>query len=420
MSYSLDTHLDHLYTQRALEHARHFAVEIGPRPSCGEGERRAAEYAAQTLRELGLNDVRLETFESGTSTYRPFAVAFALALAASAAAAVLKTKRAHRWAAACNALSAFGFAREAALQTNWTRRFSPSGQSQNAIGIVPSKNQSRRIIVLYGHLDTHRTPIFYSNATWLKCFSNLVGMGFLSLLAGSIGHFWRPQSTLGRAFHRAAMTAGSAMQLFSFVLTLHADRTPHTAGANDNASGAATVLALAERLKQHSLRNCEVWIVNNGCEELGCYGINALLERHQSTLKDAWFLDLDMIGIGVPTLLEKEGLLRPTRPDEALLQTARDVAQKHPDLLGAPDVPIAHSGGAYTDSGMVASRGFAGLTIDSQLPPSHHTASRMGYWHQSDDRFEHLEGECLRRAHAFTWYLMQELDEQAAKEAKVL
>ena len=72
------------YAEAALQHIRHLSEAIGPRGSTTPGERRAAEYARDALRRLGI-EPRLETFNSGQSTYRPFVLAFGTALAGALA-----------------------------------------------------------------------------------------------------------------------------------------------------------------------------------------------------------------------------------------------------------------------------------------------------------------------------------------------
>jgi hypothetical protein len=408
LSYSPDAEP---WSRRALQHIHHLSVEIGPRPSTYEGERLAAEYAARVMRDSGLQQVRLETFSSGRATYRPFLLAFLAGLAGNIVHQKYFGRTSSLLAATLNGLGAWGFAREAELQTNWMRKVLPAGQSQNVIGIVPAQGELRQRVVVYGHLDSHRTPIFYSSPRWLRAFSFLVSLGFAGLLAGTAGHgiqACRRDTAQPPRWLQAIVMGSALVQLVAIALTLQGDATPYTAGANDNASGSATVLALAERLAQEPLQHTEVWFVNNGCEELGAYGIAALLDAHQSTLRDAWFLDFDMVGIGRPSLLTREGLLRPTEPDAELLQMAREVAAQHPDLL-APE----HAGGAYTDTGMVTLKGFRGLTIDSQIPATHVAHSHMGYWHQTADTIDNIELDCLARTHEFGWRLLRHIDEKA-------
>jgi hypothetical protein len=88
-----------------------------------------------------------------------------------------------------------------------------------------------------------------------------------------------------------------------------------------------------------------------------------------------------------------------------LLAIANEVAAAHPGLISG-----GHPGGAYTDTGLVTSRGFAGLTVDSQIPADHVAAKRMGYWHQPEDTSDKIELECLTKTHEFGWQLLQHID----------
>ncbi|HVF11347.1 MAG TPA: M20/M25/M40 family metallo-hydrolase [Abditibacteriaceae bacterium] len=398
----------HFYSGRALQHVQYFCEAIGPRPSTGVGERLAAEYAAGVMRQLELQDVRLESFRSGRSTYRPFLLAFLAGLAGNVIGARFSSRSSTALAMLLNGAAAWGFAREAELRSNWMRRVLPQGESQNAISIVPAREEVLRRVVIYGHLDSHRTPVFYASPSWLRAFSFLVSLGFTGLVAGTGVPAFRALRKVAQdtpLWLRWVGGGSTLVQLIAIALTLQADTTPYTCGANDNASGAATALALAERLMQEPLQHTEVWVVNNGCEEVGAYGIAALLDAHGSTLRDAYFLDFDMVGIGRPALLTREGMLRPTFPDEELLNLAREVAARNPDLL-APE----HPGGAYTDTGMVTQKGFRGLTIDSQIPSAHPAYARMGYWHQTADTADKIERDCLARTHEFAWQLLQNID----------
>jgi hypothetical protein len=400
------------YAARALAHVQYLVREIGPRPSTGAGERWAAQYTARVFQEAGVREVRTENFQSAPSTYRPYLLAFGAAMIGNLSFFLKPNRSTAGFAALSNLAAAHGFAREAALQDNWMRRVLPQSQSRNAIGIVPARGGVLRRVVVLGHLDSHRTPIVYSHPLWLRAFSHLVTMGFGSLALGASTHAlaaWKENLTRSKGLG-ALNFIGALAQSLCIALLAEADTTPHSPGANDNASGAATMMALAERAAENPLQNTELWFVGSGCEEVGCYGIAALLDAHQSTLRDAFFLDFDMVGIGAPSLLTREGLLKPSTPDATLLKFAREVAFQNPELE-----ITEHAGGAYTETGMITARGFAGLTIDSQRPPGHRAAARMGYWHQRDDVAENIEIECLRKTHEFGWKLLQQLDTETVR-----
>ncbi len=388
------------YSQIALNHIRHLAETIGPRGSTTPQERQAAEYARDVLQRLGIN-ARLEPFCSARSTYRPFVMAFGVALLGGLLYAVTRHPAAALLAAALNALSAWGMFAELDFSDNWLRRLLPTGPSQNVVGVVPAREETRRRVVLLGHVDTHRTPIFYSSPTWHKLFIALVGGTFVSLIVGAVAYALLALSGWGWLHWVAGLAA--AAQLFGLVMCVHADMTPFGPGANDNASGAATGLALAECLTREPLRYTEVWPVVNGCEELGCYGAAALVEAHGDELRDAYFIALDQVGAGDPGFLSRDGLLRKYPIDPELLTIARQVAGGRPDLRA-----FEHPGIAYTDTAILLKRGFHAFTIDA-LPRGEAGAL---HWHQLSDTVDKIELDCLRRVHEFAWEMLQRLDRE--------
>ena len=393
-------------TDRALRHLRHLAVGIGPRPSTQDAERRAADYAAGVMRTAGLRSVRLESFLSGRSTYLPYDLAIGAGLLGNLLALVVPGRGALVAAALLNGLGALGFFAEADLDDNWMRRLLPRRPSQNVIGVIPPRGERRQRAVLVAHLDSHRTPVFYGGPVWARIFSPLVAAVAAGLGAGVIAAGWRLWT--GGSQLEWVQGVALALQAAVLVLLVHADTTPYTAGANDNASGAATVLALAERLAGEPLQHTEVWVVNTGCEEVGAAGIAALLRAHGDTLRPASFLNFDMVGIGSPALVRREGLLRGYRPDPRLLRLARDVAAQHPGLIAGE-----HHGAAYTDMGVAIKRGFRALTVDTIVPPGHPAKERMGYWHQREDTYDKIERDCLAGAHRFGWAVLHRIDRDA-------
>lgn len=62
------------YTDKTPEHVRYLSQAIGGRGSCTPAEREAAQYVAQQMELLVVQDVRLETYRGAPSTYRPYAL----------------------------------------------------------------------------------------------------------------------------------------------------------------------------------------------------------------------------------------------------------------------------------------------------------------------------------------------------------
>ncbi len=395
------------FVERAMDHLHHLAVVIGPRPSTREGEREAARYAAQVLKEVGVQDVREELFTSGRETYWPYV----LSIGAGFLGNLLYVRKPNRLsallAAVLNGLGAWGFYAEANFDDHWARHLLPKGVSQNVVGVIPAGEEPQRRVVLVSHLDTHRTPIFYNTPILLRLFSTLVGASFISLPLSALVTLLRALAFVPGV--STLLNVALAFQAFALSMSLQAETTPHTPGANDNGSGVATVLALAERLVEEPLPHTEVWIVLTGCEEVAAYGIDAFIKAHGEELRDAYFINVDMVGVGVPAILTREGLIKSYHPDPGLLRTALEIAAEHPEWSGGP-----HPAGAYTDAGVLIKHGFRALTIDSVVPPTHPARPYMGYWHQMRDTFAKVERECMAKVHAFVWELLRRVDQAGA------
>jgi len=171
--------------RRALEHVRYLSGIVGGRGSCTPGERQAAEYTAEQMRSMGVQQVRLEPYQGSASTYRPYVLAFSAALLGAVISWMGDGREWMALAASLNGLGAWGMLLETDFSLNWMRRLLPRRPSQNALGIIPAGIQSRRKAVLSAHVDTHRTPVFYASSTWRSLFGQLVSLAFLSLAACS-------------------------------------------------------------------------------------------------------------------------------------------------------------------------------------------------------------------------------------------
>lgn len=387
-------------TTRCLEHVRYLAETIGPRGSGTAEEAVAAEYAGSVLQGLGLQ-VQVQRFRTAISAWRPYALALALALLALAIYPI-----AGRWTAAAAALIVVFAIVSSLLELNFTanplRWALPKGQSHNVWAVLPPRGPARRRVVLVGHLDTHRTPFVFKSARHLRLFGLLVPLGFGSMGALLI-LFAAGAVTDASWVHPVAAVAGLGVAAVLMVL-VQADFTPYTPGANDNASGAAMVLTLAERLTREPLAETEVWALNTGCEEVGCYGAEAFLRDHRDGLDGAFFIVFDSVGgpgAGA-CFITREGMTRRYHPDKKLLYLARAVASARPDLR-AYEKPMRLG---YTEGAIGVKYGMRTLTFvglgreDGVLP----------LWHQPADRAENVDPQTLADTEEFVWELLQRID----------
>ena len=384
---------------RALDHIHHLAGTIGARGSTTPQEREASRYVQERLEAAGL-ETRWEPFRAPVSGWLPFALAALTGLVA-----LLLVQLGSRWsdglAALLMSVATASMFLEMYFRPNALRPLVPKAESQNVWARVPAAGPATRRVVLVGHVDTHRTPWVFTSPGRLAFFRLVTTLGVAGFVVGSL------LFTLIALFDLDALRTWSLLlaPVFLTVLALTAqpDRTPFTQGANDNASGAAVVLSLAERLAREPLAHTEVWALASGCEEVGSYGAQAFLARHAAELDGAYAISIDNVagrGCG-PCYTTVEGMVFPLRPAPTLLDAARRITAARPDLdaYALPYTTLHTDATAFMSRG-IASLSFVGLTREGTIPE----------WHQASDTLERIDPSAVERTEAFVLELLRDLD----------
>jgi len=100
----------------------------------------------------------------------------------------------------------------------------------------------------------------------------------------------------------------------------HSDRVEHGKGATDNASGSATVLALAQRLRAQPLQHHRVAIAFWDLEELGLLGSKAYVAAGKT--KPALYVNFDVFGWG-----DTLWMMAPATGQQALVDSSKTATQ---------------------------------------------------------------------------------------------
>ncbi|CAA9501508.1 MAG: hypothetical protein AVDCRST_MAG45-1337 [uncultured Solirubrobacterales bacterium] len=182
-------------------------------------------------------------------------------------------------------------------------------------------------------------------------------------------------------------------------------------GANDNASGAATVLALAERYGGR-LEHFDLWCVFAGAEEAQALGMREWVRRNRGELDPArtLFVDLDKVGAGTVHYARKEGLIFPLSYDARLLGLCDEIAGEQT----SGESRVAARGYAARTTGDAAAaraRGLRAVSISC--------LNELGYvpqYHAPGDTPERLEDEALEDAYEFCCELIERIDAQLGPE----
>lgn len=386
----------------AMSHLRHLAETIGPRGSTTQNEKEAARYAEQVLRRAGMQP-STETFTSARSSYHPFAL-YSLLLLVGELLFWVAGQTGGVVAAGLGVFSLTSALLELLFRSNPFRWLLPKGKSQNVWVRLQPKGEVKEQVVLTGHVDTHRTPLIFSSDGWVRFFGRLIPLGLLS--GATLVILFASGPATGAVVWRLISLPFALIIGMMLFLTIQADFSPHTAGANDNASGVSVALSMAERLSHDPLKQTAVWVVLSGCEEVGCYGADAFARGHQDELGPAIWITIDNVGgqdAGV-AYLTRETFLRTTNSDPHLLQIANRLAENHPELDA---FPYAFKG-AYTEGAIGGKHGFRVLTLlsfrqDGVLPE----------WHRPTDTLEKVDPKVVEKTETFLWRLLHDIDRQA-------
>jgi hypothetical protein len=382
-----------------LSHIRALSVDIGPRGPTREGERQGALYAQAQFKKLGLT-ATLETFQSARSIFHPHLLASCLMLVAfiifplGGKTTIVLAELLSIFVLVCELL-------ELGFVNNPFRMIVPKGQSQNVFAIIPPKGDHRRDLVLVGHLDSQRTPIIFSTRRWVKIYDRFTMVVFVTFIWQIIIYGLAVFIDLPWAWYASIPTAICSVLLA--IMCLHAEATPFTAGANDNASAVGMVLALAEEIISQPLEHTRVLAVCTGCEEVQHYGMIDFYKRHLSELKNPTALVFEMLGCVSPAWLKKEGIIVPFKPDPHLVEIAESLAAEHPEWDAHP----TYISGGNTEMADAARCKIPAITItgttrDGESP----------YWHQLADTYDKMQPELMEKTWNLTLGMISRLDNE--------
>lgn len=297
-----------------------------------EGEHRAAEWIARRLRACDCEaEVEEADFHAGYA-----GLMRGISLAGSAAGiATLAARGLRPPAAAVAALAGAAMADDIANGPRLARRVIQRREpTWNVVGSAGDPGAARTLVLL-AHHDAAPTGAIFDDRlqTW-------VGERFPGLIERTntaVPLWWGPLAAHGlvaagalthRRWLAALGLAGTALSVAAFH---DIARSPVVPGANDNLSGVAVLVGLAERLRAEPVQGLRVLLVSCGAEEVIQGGIGSFARAHFSRLPPdrTWFLNLETVGSPQLILLEGEGpLVMEDYHDKAFRDTVADCAEQ--------------------------------------------------------------------------------------------
>jgi hypothetical protein len=292
-----------------LEAAVHHLAAID-RPSASEGEREAAEWIAQRLRELGCEQVIVEEERAHGTYWWPLGLL--TALSALGGLAALRGRR--LLGLLTGAFAGAGIAGDIGGGSLWfRRRFLPHRSTWNVVAETGDAD-ARHTVVLVAHHDAAHSGIMFHPAI-----PRFAGRHFRGLLERSdttppvmFPVFGGPLLVaLGSLLSRALLRVGVTLSAGSAAMFVEIGARSAVPGANDNLTGVATLIGVARELQAQPLEGVRVVLVSTGSEESFMEGMQAFGRRHFSRFSPAptHFICVDTVGSPTLIELECEGML---------------------------------------------------------------------------------------------------------------
>jgi hypothetical protein len=384
---------DVLNADTLMSHVRALAEDIGPRPAGHWQTIRARRYIQRVLYELGYDAIETVPFRTPDTWGYSLANPLVLGLASNFLPARLL-------GGAIALLSGLSLWHTTRIGRSPLAKLAPRRPSATLIVRVPPAMPPCHKLVLVAHVDSNKDrPMFMPRIKKLLLGATTFGIGAL----GSNGVAQLAEG-LGAGEGAAKMRRFSALALgIALLTTFYDEKGEYIHGANDNASAVACVLGLAAQLRQRPLAHTEVWLAFTGAEEVGCLGLHALLDAHGDDLRDAFFLDLEMVGTEAVAYVTRHtgfSLLSAYTPDAASLAWATSTARQHLDLGVTGRAMVIGE-----EVGALRLRGYRGLCLAGYGPDGW-----LANWHQASDTAVHIVPSGLEKAARFAWGMMQALD----------
>jgi hypothetical protein len=368
---------------------------FGPRPPGSDAERRAAGHLVGRLRDLG-REAEVEPFSAWPGWPFAYAVHAGLGIAASvlAVSAAVPAAALALTAVVLTFLDASGV-----LPT--TRRLLGRRSSQSVVSW--RRRELPGALLLVAHYDSGPTGLGGTEA-WRRRRARLERLirrpiGPLAPLA------WSLVAVLACCLLRVAGTSGTLLTVAQFVptvvlivavpLLLDLALSAAEPGENDNASGVALALRLADRLEAEPPRHFGVHVILTGSQKAVAQGMRSFLRRHRGQLagESTVVLNLDEVGDGGVRHTTREGPLFVLHSHRELGELCAEIAE---DDEGSGSRPLVNR--AASDGYAARSAGMPSLTVTCR--------DELGV------AGRRLDEESLARAESFCLELIRRLDAQ--------
>jgi hypothetical protein len=186
---------------------------------------------------------------------------------------------------------------------------------------------------------------------------------------------------------------------------------PVTPGANDNASGVATAISLADELRTDAPEHLDVWVVLDGAGESLGEGIRAFVREHRKQLADrpTFLIGLDSLGYGDVRFQTGGGWALSVAMDKRLVELADAIARadEEGEQRFRAKGYVSGLGGDAATARLAGLRAIGVTCLDAD--------ALVRNRHLPTDVPDTIDSDAVDRAHDFALELIRRLDADAGR-----
>ncbi|MFZ5608980.1 MAG: M28 family metallopeptidase [Pseudomonadota bacterium] len=281
---------------------------------------------------------------------------------------------------------------------SWLIALPPWVKGHNLTARLPQHERAPRRLILMAHYDAAPVSFAYRR-NQVKRFREtlllsvaVMALAALVVVMASLG--WRHPALLW-----ARYGLGLALLAQALVASIDFWRYGYSPAVNDNASGVAAAMAVAERLwraaREDAAGTWSVELVLTGAEEAGMIGAQRWLDRHRHELspETCFLINIDTVGAGDLKLVARTGTLSTLTYANPLMTMAQALADKEVRFHG---VTLATHRVADFDSVWFARAGLPALTL-----AAYDGDGLMPHIHRPEDRLEAITPQTIDQSIAF-------------------
>jgi len=269
-------------------------------------------------------------------------------------------------------------------------RLLPTHKSRNLVARRHADGTARRRLVISAHYDTQRASLLFhpSVAPHLQRYFTTV-YGLLAVALVLLAVRW---ALPGLAWSAPLLVLIAGLLGLNLLFLLFCRMTGrYINGANDNGTGAALVLALAERFAAEPLADVELWFLLTGAEEVGTRGMKHFVRHTKLDTESTMFINLDNLGGGTLHYLQGEGMLAFRPYGRTLTGLAAQMAAEYAGHVRAKRNLLLPTDGLIPSLAGYEAISFLAFAADGSLPNYH--------WYT--DTLENVDRELLAFTEAF-------------------